>query len=105
MPLPAAAAAATGATVVAPAGASASPAGAAITAQTIAPGSTTASPTANICAARIDCTYAPFSGDVPPELQVTFDGTVTSFSLIAGSAGGQVRLRVLRPAIGGGSPG
>jgi hypothetical protein len=74
-------------------------AGAAV--QTVTLGSTAGTPTANVCLAGTDCTYVPFSGVTSPETQVPFDGTVTSFSVNAGSAGGTVRLRVLRPAAGG----
>jgi hypothetical protein len=69
--------------------------------QTVTLGSTTGTPSQNICVAGIDCTYIPFSGVAAPELAVPFDGTVTRFSLNAGSAGGKVELRVLRPAGGG----
>ena len=69
--------------------------------QTVTLGSTTGTPSQNICSASIDCTYVPFSGAAAPELQVPFDGTVTSFSVNAGSTGGKVQLRVLRPAGGG----
>jgi hypothetical protein len=66
-------------------------------------GSTTGTPSANIasCAAMIKCTFVPFTNVANPGLQVPFDGTVTSFSVNAGSAGGTVWLRVLRPAGGG----
>jgi hypothetical protein len=83
------------------AGGPASTAGAATTAQTVTLGSTTGDPTANICFAMINCTYAPFSGVNAPALQVPFDGTVTSFSINSGSAGNTVELRVLRPVGGG----
>jgi hypothetical protein len=69
--------------------------------QTVTLGSTTGTPTQNICVAGVNCTYVPFSGAAAPELQVPFDGTVTSFSVNAGSTGGTVELRVLRPAGGG----
>jgi hypothetical protein len=69
--------------------------------ETITLGSTAGSPTANICLASYDCTYVPFAGVANPGLQVPFNGTVTSFSVNAGSAGGVVKLRVLRPASGG----
>jgi hypothetical protein len=67
--------------------------------QTVTLGSVTGSPTMNLCVGS--CTYLPFAGVASPSLQVPFDGTVTSFSLNAGSSGGSVRLRVLRPAGGG----
>lgn len=76
-------------------------AGAATTAQTVTLGSTTGDPTANICLASSNCTYAPFNGVEAPALQVPFDGTVTSFSVNSGSSGNLVELRVLRPAGGG----
>jgi hypothetical protein len=69
--------------------------------QTVTLGGATGNPTANICAASIDCTYVPFSNVSAPALQVPFNGTVTSFAVNAGSAGGSVKLRVLRPAAGG----
>jgi hypothetical protein len=69
--------------------------------QTVTLGSTTGNPSANICVQSIDCTYVPFSGASAPELQVPFDGKVTSFSVNSGSAVGTVQLRVLRPAGGG----
>jgi hypothetical protein len=54
--------------------------------------------------ANFNCTYVPFHlNSSTPELQVPpgFDGTVTSFSVNAGSTGGKVELRVLRPEGGG----
>src|SRR5436190_16109920 len=69
--------------------------------QTTTLGSTTGTPSANLCVASINCTYVPFTNVSVPELQVPFDGTVTSFSVTAGSSGGAVQLRVLRPAGGG----
>jgi hypothetical protein len=69
--------------------------------QTVTLGSTSGSPSANICVGGIKCTYVPFTGVSNPGLQVPFDGTVTSFSVNAGSAGGSVGLRVLRPAAPG----
>jgi hypothetical protein len=80
------------------AGGPAPTAGAATAPQTVTLGSTTGNPTANICVAGINCTYAPFSGVAAPALQVPFDGTVTSFSVNSGSAGNHLQLRVLRPA-------
>ncbi|HUE26204.1 MAG TPA: hypothetical protein VMP89_05475 [Solirubrobacteraceae bacterium] len=64
-------------------------------------GSTTGTPSQNICVASINCTYVPFSSAADPELDVPFDGTVTSFSVNSGSATGAVELRVLRPAANG----
>jgi hypothetical protein len=66
-------------------------------------GSTTGTPNTNLCptattpGATAACTFVPFSSVGNAELQVPFDGTVTGFSITAGSAGGTVRLRVLRP--------
>lgn len=68
-------------------------------------GSTTGTPSQNLCVASIVCTYLPFAGVANPELQVPFDGTVTSFSVHAASAGNTVSLRVLHPARGGGFTG
>jgi hypothetical protein len=48
--------------------------------------------------ATSNCTYLPFSNVGTPGLRVPFNGTVTAFSISSGSAGGTVRLRVLRPA-------
>jgi len=65
-------------------------------------GGTGGTPSGNICVSGFSCTYVPFHlNQSSPELQVPADGTVTSFSVNAGSAGGKVRLRVLRPASGG----
>jgi hypothetical protein len=70
-------------------------------------GSTDGTPSANLCptattqGATDGCTFVPFSSVGNAELQVPFDGTVTGFSITAASAGGTVRLRVLRPAGGG----
>lgn len=70
-------------------------------------GNTKGTPNTNLCptattpGATADCTFVPFSSLGSPELQVPFDGTVTGFSITAGSAGGTVRLRVLRPASDG----
>ena len=67
--------------------------------QVVTLGSTLGTPTQNICVAGFNCTYVPFHLNVStPELQVPFDGTVTSFSVNSGSAIGTVELRVLRPA-------
>ncbi len=66
--------------------------------QTVTLGSTTGTPSQNICVGGINCTYVPFVGVSNPELQVPFDGTVTSFSVNSGSLSAIVSLRVLRPA-------
>jgi len=61
-------------------------------------GSTSGTASANECLAGINCTYVPFSSVDAAALVVPFDGTVTSFSVASGSAGGAVELRVLKPA-------
>ena len=67
--------------------------------QTVTLGSTSGKPTQNICVAGFNCTYVPFHLNLSsPELQVPFDGTVTSFSVNSGSSTNQIELRVLRPA-------
>ena len=66
--------------------------------QTVTLGSTSGTPAANVCFSGEDCTYVPYTGASNPQLQVPFEGTVTSFSVNAGSAGGEVALRVLHPA-------
>ncbi len=62
-------------------------------------GSTSGTPAANIpnCAGGTNCTYFSTSSGTTPAAQVPSDGTITSFSVNAGSAGGTVSLRVLRP--------
>jgi hypothetical protein len=83
------------------AGAPGATAGAATSPQTVTLGSTAGNPTANLCVAGINCTYAPFNGVEAPALQVPFDGKVTSFSVNSASSGNHVELRVLRPASNG----
>ena len=61
-------------------------------------GSTDGTPDSGICAAGIDCTYVPSVGGIAASLVVPFSGTVTSYSVNSGSAGGTVALRVLRGA-------
>jgi hypothetical protein len=63
-------------------------------------GNSGGSPTMNICVAQIDCTYIDFRNGKPTDV-VRRTGTITSWSLNAGSEGGQVQLRVLRPVAGG----
>jgi hypothetical protein len=75
--------------------------GSAGAANTVTLGSTSGDPMGNICVATINCTYVPFSNAAAPELQVPFDGTVTSFSINSNSSSGSVKLRVLRPSGGG----
>jgi hypothetical protein len=69
--------------------------------QVVTLGNARGEPNRNVCLAMTNCTYVPYAGASDPELQVPFDGTVTSFSVNAGSAGSQVELRVLQPAMGG----
>jgi hypothetical protein len=69
--------------------------------QTVTLGNASGEPNRNICSAMSDCTYLPYAGASDPELQVPFVGTVTSFSVNAGSSEGQVELRVLRPGESG----
>ena len=64
-------------------------------AQTSAVGSATGSPTMNICFAQINCTYVNYRHGKPTDV-VRRNGTLTDWSLNAGSQGGQVQLRILR---------
>jgi hypothetical protein len=59
-------------------------------------GSVTGHPTVTECPATVRCTYIPFNG--LQYLIAPFDGTITSFSVNSGTAGGQVELRVLSSA-------
>jgi hypothetical protein len=59
-------------------------------------GSTSGTPSGNICPAMTKCTYVP-----TPPLLVPSYGTITSFSVNAGSAGGTVWLRVVHFYHGG----
>ena len=65
-------------------------------AQTNQVGDATANPTTNVCAAMIDCTYINFHHGKPTDV-VRHGGTVVSWTVNAGSSGGQVQLRILRP--------
>jgi hypothetical protein len=59
-------------------------------------GNTSGTPSANICAATIKCTYLPLNlNPSTPYLVVPSSGTITSFSVNAGSAGGTVWLRLI----------
>jgi hypothetical protein len=69
-------------------------------AQTNTVGSANGTPTMNICVLGFDCTYINYRNGKPTDV-VKRTGTVTSWSLNAGSEGGKVRLRVLRPIAGG----
>ena len=59
-------------------------------------GSSTGSPTANVCAGSISCTYVNYKQGKPSDV-VKRSGRVTDFWVNAGSINGQVQLRVLRP--------
>jgi hypothetical protein len=60
-------------------------------------GSPTGAATMNLCPASIACTYVNFRHGKPSDV-VKHSGTLTDYSMNAGSVGGQVQLRVLRPA-------
>lgn len=66
-------------------------------AHTSSVGSSSGTPAANVCAATVECTYVNFQHGKPTDV-VKRSGTLTDFSLNAGSVGGQVQLRILRPA-------
>jgi hypothetical protein len=70
-------------------------------AKTSSVGKSGGTPSENICVAQIKCTYFNTHNGHATDV-VKHSGTVTSWSLRAGSAGGLVRLRILRP-IGGGN--
>ena len=59
-------------------------------------GNSSGTPTMNVCAASIDCTYINYHHGKPSDV-VKHKGTIVSFAVNAGSIGGQVELRVLRP--------
>jgi hypothetical protein len=61
--------------------------------QTVVLGSVTGNPTATRCAATVRCTYIAFNGI--QFMIAPFSGTITSFSVNSGTAGGKVELRVL----------
>jgi hypothetical protein len=63
-------------------------------------GSASGTPTMNICVLGFNCTYLNAAGGKARDV-VKHTGTITSWSLNAGSEGGTVRLRVLR-SVGGG---
>jgi PASTA domain len=70
-------------------------------AETVTLGSTAGTPNQTLCGGGTECTYLPFNNAYSPSLVVPYDGTITSFAINSGSAGGTVTLRVLRPATGG----
>jgi hypothetical protein len=69
-------------------------------ARTSTVGNANGMPTMNICVAGINCTYVNYKNGKPTDV-VKRTGTVTGWSLNAGSDGGKVQLRVLRPVHGG----
>ena len=69
-------------------------------AKTAGVGHSNGTPTMNICLAQIKCTYFNTHNGKPTDV-VKRSGTVTDWSVNAGSTGGQVRLRILRPISGG----
>ena len=65
-------------------------------AHTSSVGSSSGTPTANVCAGSIACTYVNFRQGKPTDV-VKHSGKVTDFSVNAGSINGHVQLRILRP--------
>lgn len=63
-------------------------------------GRSNGSATANICLLSVDCTYVNYHNGRPSDV-ARHTGTLTAFSVGAGSIGGQVQLRVLRPVAHG----
>jgi hypothetical protein len=59
-------------------------------------GNSSGTPSANICLLSFDCTYVNYQHGHPTDV-VKHTGTLVNWSLNAGSVGGQVQLRVLRP--------
>jgi hypothetical protein len=59
-------------------------------------GSSAGMPIANICVLSFDCTYVNYRHGQPTDV-IRHTGTVVDWSVNAGSVGGQVQLRVLRP--------
>ena len=60
-------------------------------------GNSGGTPTMNICPLSQDCTYVNFEHGKPTDV-VKRNGTLVDWSVNAGSSGGQVQLRILRPA-------
>jgi hypothetical protein len=60
-------------------------------------GNANGSPNMNICVAQIDCTYINYHNNKPTDV-IKHAGTIVDWSLNAASSGGQVQLRLLRPA-------
>ncbi len=69
-------------------------------AQTSSVGNSAGSATMNVCVASIECTYVNYQNGKPTDV-VKHSGRIINWSVNAGSVGGQVQLRILRP-IGGG---
>lgn len=69
-------------------------------AHTASVGNAGGSATMNVCVASIECTYINFHNGKPTDV-VKRSGWVTNWSVNAGSTGGQVQLRILRPGRGG----
>lgn len=63
-------------------------------------GSSAGSPTANVCPLSFECTYINYHRGKPTDV-VRRSGSLVDWSVNAGSVGGQVELRVLRPVGGG----
>jgi hypothetical protein len=70
-------------------------------AKTAGVGNSNGTPNLNICLSQIKCTYFNTKNGKPTDV-IKRTGTVTDWSVNAGSVSGFVRLRILRP-IGGGS--
>jgi hypothetical protein len=65
-------------------------------AKTSSVGHSSGTPTTNICVASFNCTYINYKHGNPTDV-VNHSGSVADWSVNAGSVGGQVQLRVLRP--------
>ena len=63
-------------------------------------GNASGTPSMNVCVLGFNCTYINAQSGKPSDV-VRHTGTITSWSLNAGSQGGRVRLRALRPIAGG----
>ncbi|MBV8956739.1 MAG: hypothetical protein JO179_21560 [Solirubrobacterales bacterium] len=63
-------------------------------------GNSNGTPTMNVCVAMQNCTYINFHKGQPSDV-VKHTGKLVDWSVNAGSTGGQVRLRILRPVNGG----
>jgi hypothetical protein len=59
-------------------------------------GGSAGTPTANICSLSLECTYVNYAHGKPTDV-VPRSGALTDWSVNAGSVGGQVELRILRP--------